>query len=102
VAQTASQAVVYAKGLITNGLGDVYQYNVWLHGLCAGLWFRLLCLCTQLGSTTDGTTTIRLAGYITTHCMIYHPFHCNSSNSEGSQKLSDDDRLLSKHVGAGL
>jgi hypothetical protein len=28
----------------------------------------------QLGSTTDGTTTIRHTGHVTTHYMIYHPF----------------------------
>jgi hypothetical protein len=29
---------------------------------------------TDWGSTTDGTTTLRHTGHITTHYMIYHPF----------------------------
>jgi hypothetical protein len=32
------------------------------------------CICTQLGSTTDGTTTLRHKGHINIHCMIYHLF----------------------------
>jgi hypothetical protein len=61
----------------TNWMG-IISYNVWLCSLCAGLlWFHLLCFpaeCTQLGSTTDRTTTLRHTGHVTTHCMIYHPF----------------------------
>jgi hypothetical protein len=29
----------------------------------------------QLGSTTDGTTTIQHTGHVTTRYMIYHPFY---------------------------
>jgi hypothetical protein len=29
---------------------------------------------TQLGSTTDGTTTFRHTDHVTTHCMRYHHF----------------------------
>jgi hypothetical protein len=61
------------------------SYSVWLRDLCAGFsWYRLLCypadclcmicICTQLGCTTDGTTTIRHIGHVTAHYMIYHPF----------------------------
>jgi hypothetical protein len=55
--------------------------------------------CTQLGSTSDGTTTLRHTGHITTH-YIYSI--CISSNSDGSKNLPDDDRLLPKHVGASI
>jgi hypothetical protein len=50
----------------------------------------------------NGTTTMRHTGHVTAHYMIYHPFDCISSNSEGSKKISDDGRLLPKHVGATI
>jgi hypothetical protein len=37
-------------------------------------WPVFLCICTQLGSTTDGTTTLRHTGHVTTHYMTYHLF----------------------------
>jgi hypothetical protein len=55
---------------------------------------------TQLGSTTNGTTTLRHTGHINVHYMIYHLLICISSNSDGSKKLPNDGRLLPKQVGA--
>jgi hypothetical protein len=45
-------------------------YNVWLCDLYGGLSTNW-----HTGSTTDGTTTNRHIGHITTHYMIYHPFN---------------------------
>jgi hypothetical protein len=53
-------------------------------------------------STTEGTATTQHTGHVTTRYMIYHPFDCISSNSDGSKKLPDDGRLLPKHVGASI
>jgi hypothetical protein len=60
------------------------------------------CICTQLGSTTDGTTTFRHTGHATTHYTLWYTTHsiCILSNSEGYKKLADDGRLLPKYVGA--
>jgi hypothetical protein len=39
------------------------SYNMWLRGLCAGLsWFLRLYFLAELGSTTDGTTTLGSEG----------------------------------------
>jgi hypothetical protein len=35
---------------------------------------RWYIICSQLGSTTDGPTTLRHTGRVTTHYMIYHLF----------------------------
>jgi hypothetical protein len=35
----------------------------------------LICT-TQVGSTTDGTTTLQHTGHVTTHYTIHHPFNC--------------------------
>src|SRR5215510_13976194 len=49
-------------------------YHMCGYVTCAGLsWFCLLCFPAEC--TTDGTTTIWHTGYVTTHYMIYHPFH---------------------------
>jgi hypothetical protein len=37
-------------------------------------WVVYHIMCSQLGSTTDKTTTIQHTGHVTTHYMIYHPF----------------------------
>jgi hypothetical protein len=40
-----------------------------------GFWVMCFtCNCTQLGSSTDGTTTLRHTGHVTAHYMIYHLF----------------------------
>jgi hypothetical protein len=59
----------------------------------------MACLSDCRGS--DGTTTIRPTGHVTTYYMIYHPFDLYF-NSEESKKLPDDGRLLPKHVGANI
>jgi hypothetical protein len=66
------------------------------------LCFQAECICTQLGSTKDGTTTLRHTGHVTTHYMTCHLFDLYLSNLEGSRKLPDDGRLLPKHVEASI
>jgi hypothetical protein len=55
----------------------------------------------QLGSTTDGTTTLQHTDHITIHYINTHLI-CISSNLEGSKKFPDEGRLLPKHVGPSI
>jgi hypothetical protein len=65
---------------------DLVVYHImWLSGLCVGvLWFRL-CICTQLGSTADRTTTLWHTDHLTTFHDIPPNLYVFSCNSDGSR-----------------